>query len=204
MEVGSVRKYLFVIYSSLLILSACGFSNESEETNAGETEEEVNNENAENNEDSNEINRDNVNSGVMKLGDTGLVDDELGQYEITPTSVEIFTERDGIIPNNDDEVFVLIDYTVEFLSDEAFEEEDILGIRLLLKNTQGNEVTEISYYDYEFVDRITGTIEPGESYDSQMLFEIPESESSEYTLHFGSYSADVEDAEWFFTEDEAK
>ncbi|MEI3611615.1 DUF4352 domain-containing protein [Pseudogracilibacillus sp. SO30301A] len=199
-----MRKYLFVIYSSLLILSACGFSNESEETNAGETEEEVNNENAENNEDSNEINRDNVNSGVMKLGDTGLVDDELGQYEITPTSVEIFTERDGIIPNNDDEVFVLIDYTVEFLSDEAFEEEDILGIRLLLKNTQGNEVTEISYYDYEFVDRITGTIEPGESYDSQMLFEIPESESSEYTLHFGSYSADVEDAEWFFTEDEAK
>lgn len=199
-----MRKYLFVIFSSLLILSACG-SSEDEEINTSEVEKEVDSENTENNEDSNEIDRDKVNSGVMKLGDTGFVDDGINRYEITPMSFEIFKERNGISVNNDDEVFVLIDYTVKNISEEGFEEEDILiGAGLLLKNSQGNIATEITYYDYDFVDKITETIEPEKSYDSQLLFEVPVSESSEYTLHYESHSVDVEDAEWVFTEDEAK
>lgn len=195
-------KYFFVIFSSLLILSACGASNETsgdEETNINEAVENEESERSEN------INRDKVSNGVMKLGDTGFVDDGISQYEITPKSFEVFKERNGTSVNNDDEVFVLIDYTVKNISDEGFEEEDILtGAGLSLKNSQGNIATEITYYDYDFVDKITETIEPEKSYDSQLLFEVPVSESSEYTLHYESYPADVEDAEWVFTEDEAK
>ena len=201
-----VGKYFFVIFSSILILSACGTSNvtsEEEEANINEAvENEDNNEESERSED---IDQDEVSNGVMKLGDTGFVDDGISQYEITPMSFEIFKERNGTSVNNDDEVFVLIDYTVKNISEEGFEEEDILtGAGLSLKNSQGNIATEITYYDYDFVDKITETIEPEKSYDSQLLFEVPVSESSEYTLHYESYPADVEDAEWFFTEDEAK
>lgn len=203
MEVGSVRKHLFVLFSALLILSACG-SSEDEKANTGEMEEEADNENAENNEDFNEIDRDNMNGEVMKLGETGFVDDEIGQYEITPKSVEIFKERDGVTPYNDDEVFVLIDYTVENVGEEPIEAEDVLGFRLLLENAQGNRVDEKRSYDFDFFDKATGTIAPGESYEGQMFFDPPESETDEYTLHFGSSAADVEDAEWFFAESEAK
>jgi hypothetical protein len=195
MELVSVRKYLLIIFSSLLILSACGSSDD-------ETEE-VNGENEESNID--EIDRGKMNSEVMKLGETGLVDNGISRYEITPKSFEIFRERDGITPYNDDEVFVLIDYTIKNVDEEAFKEEDILiGAGLFLKNSQGDEVTEITYYDYDFVDKITESIEPGQSYDSQLLFQVSESEASEYTLNIESYSPDVEDAEWFFTESEAK
>src|SRR5690625_2277266 len=151
MEVDSVGKYFLVIFSSLLILSACGTSNETsedEETNINEAIE--NEENNEENESSEDIDRDKVNSEAMKLGDTGFIDDGINQYEITPTSVEIFKERNGTSVNNDDEVFVLIDYTVKNISEEGFEEEDILiGAGLLLKNSQGNIATEITYYDYD-------------------------------------------------------
>lgn len=193
-----------LVLVAMLVVAGCANDKENNNNTNHNINDNITNQQNENNNDDNDTNQANTNSGVMKLGETGLVDDEIGQYEITPTSFEIFKERDGISAYNDDEVFVLIDYTVKNISDEAFDEEDILGIRLLLKNSQGDEVSEITYYDYEFVDTITESIEPGQSYDSQLLFEVPESEASEYTLHFGSYSADVEDAEWLFTESEAK
>src|SRR5699024_10472520 len=198
MEVDSVGKYFFVIFSSLFILSACGTTNgtsEEEETNLNEAvENEKNNEESDNSEAIDQVK---MNSGVMKLGETGFVDDGIYKYEITPKSFEIFKERNGTSVSNDDEVYVLIDYTVKNISEEGFEEEDILtGAGLSLKNSQGNIATEITYYDFDFVDKITETIEPEKSYDSQLLFEVPVSESSEYTLHYESYPADLEDAEW--------
>ncbi|HIV73612.1 MAG TPA: hypothetical protein H9895_00855 [Candidatus Pseudogracilibacillus intestinigallinarum] len=196
-----MRKYLFIVFSALLILSACGGSNDKKVVN--ELEEETDDKSEESNGD--EIDRNNENGEVMKLGETGYVDDGIFQYEITPLSFEIFEERNGTSVNNDDEVFVLIDYTIKSLSEEGFEEEEMLiGGDLLLKNSQGNIASEITYYDYDFVDKIAETIEPEKSYDSQMLFEVPKSETSEYTLHFGSYSSDINDAEWSFEESEAK
>src|SRR5690625_1153146 len=71
-----------------------------------------NNQQIENNDQDN-ANESKANSGEMKLGETASVDDGINQYEITPKSVEIFTERNGISTTNDDEVFALIDYTVK-------------------------------------------------------------------------------------------
>ncbi len=198
-----VRLLILVVMAMIAIVGCSNNKDVNNNTDGDVNNNSNNNQQVENN-DQNGADQAKMNNGVMKLGETGLVEDEIGRYEITPKSFEIFRERDGISAYNDDELFVLIDYTVKNLSEEAFEEEDILGIRLLLKNSQGDEVTEITYYDYDFVDKITETIEPGKSYDSQLLFEISESEASEYSLHFGSYSTEVEDAEWLFTESEAK
>lgn len=196
-----VRLFVFVLIAMIIVVGCSNDKDGNNNTDGNENNNTNNHQQVENN-DQNEEDQTSANSGVMKLGETGLVDDEIGRYEITPKSVEIFKERDGITPYNDDEVFVLIDYTVKNIGEEAFEEDDILGIRLLLENEQGNRVDEKRYYEFDFVSKITETIEPGESYDGQMLFDPPE--SSEYTLHFGSYSAEVEDAAWFFTESEAK
>lgn len=197
-----MKKVSFLILLLLAMITVVSCSNNDEENN---TKEDTNNNQVEESSGEKEdTDQSDVNQGVMSLGETGYVDDEIGQYEVTPNSFEFFKERDGETPMNESQVFVLIDYTVKILSDEGFSEDDLLGIRLLLQNTEGDEVSEISNYSYEFVDYISGDIEPGESYDSQMLFEIKESESSEYILHFGSPSSKIEDAEWSFTESEAK
>lgn len=195
-----MKKISFLILLLLAMITVVGCSDNNDSNNT--KDDAGNNQMEEDVVEKEDTDQSDVNQGLMSLGETGLVDDELGQYEITPSSVEIFKDRDGMTPNNDDEVFVLIDYTVENIGEKAFEEESILGIRLLLKNKEGGEFTEISYYDYEFVDNITESIEPGKTYDSQLLFSI--TESSEYILHFGSSSAEIEDAEWSFTESEAK
>ena len=200
----SVKLFILVLVAMFAIIG-CSNDKDGNDNIDGDVNNNANNNQQVENNDQDGANESNANSGEMKLGETGFVDDGISQYEITPKSVEIFTERNGITPSNDDEVFALIDYTVKNTGEEAFQEEDILvGAGLSLTNSQGNIATEITYYDYDFVDEITESIEPGNSYDSQMLFEVPESETSEYTLHFESYSPDVEDAKWLFTESEAK
>lgn len=200
----NVKLFILVLVAMFAIIG-CSNDKDGNVNTDGDVNNNANNNQQVENNDQDGANESNANSGEMKLGETGFVDDGISQYEITPKSVEIFTERNGITTSNDDEVFALIDYTVKNTGEEAFQEEDILvGAGLSLTNSQGNIATEITYYDYDFVDEITESIEPGNSYDSQMLFEVPESETSEYTLHFESYSPDVEDAKWLFTESEAK
>lgn len=200
----NVKLFILVLVAMFAIIG-CSNDKDGNVNTDGDVNNNANNNQQVENNDQDGANESNANSGEMKLGETGFVDDGISKYEITPKSVEIFTERNGITTSNDDEVFALIDYTVKNTGEEAFQEEDILvGAGLSLTNSQGNIATEITYYDYDFVDEITESIEPGNSYDSQMLFEVPESETSEYTLHFESYSPDVEDAKWLFTESEAK
>ena len=199
-----VKLFILVLVVMVAIIGCSNDKDGNDNTDSDVNNNANNNQQIENN-DQNDANDSKANSGEMKLGETASVDDGINQYEITPKSVEIFTERNGISTSNDDEVFALIDYTVKSTSEEAFKEEDILvGAGLSLTNSQGNIATEITHYDYDFVDVITESIEPGNSYDSQFLFEVPVSEDSEYTLHFESYSPDVEDAKWIFTESEAK
>ena len=199
-----VKLFILVLVAMVAIIGCSDDKDGNDNTDGDENNNANNNQQVEN-DDQNDANDSKVNSGEMKLGETASVDDGINQYEITPKSVEIFTERNGISTTNDDEVFALIDYTVKNTGEEAFKEEDILiGAGLSLTNSQGNIATEITHYDYDFVDVITESIEPGNSYDSQFLFEVPVSEDSEYTIHFESYSPDVEDAEWIFTESEAK
>jgi len=199
-----IKLFILVLVVMVAIIGCSNDKDGNDNTDSDVNNNANNNQQIENN-DQNDANDSKANSGEMKLGETASVDDGINQYEITPKSVEIFTERNGISTSNDDEVFALIDYTVKSTSEEAFKEEDILvGAGLSLTNSQGNIATEITHYDYDFVDVITESIEPGNSYDSQFLFEVPVSEDSEYTLHFESYSPDVEDAKWIFTESEAK
>src|SRR5690625_103525 len=199
-----IKLFILVLVAMVAIIGCSNDKDGNDNTDSDVNNNANNNQQIENN-DQNDANDSKANSGEMKLGETASVDDGINQYEITPKSVEIFTERNGISTSNDDEVFALIDYTVKSTSEEAFKEEDILvGAGLSLTNSQGNIATEITHYDYDFVDVITESIEPGNSYDSQFLFEVPVSEDSEYTLHFESYSPDVEDAKWIFTESEAK
>src|SRR5690625_4865226 len=141
--------------------------------------------------------------GYMKIGETGHVWNELGEFELTPTDVQIFKEKDEVTPMNDDEVFVLIDYTVKNIGEHSLEEDDVLAHGIHLENSQEDRAFEDRYYEYDFVNGITEDIEPGETAEGQMIFAPPESETSEYILHLSSSLGDTEDSNWLFTESEA-
>lgn len=141
------------------------------------------------------------NQGTMKLGEAGLIHDAVGKFEITPNSVEVFSERDEITPHIDDS-FVLVNFTITNVSDDPIEGDQTLGTRLILENKEGRKSDEKSdpVNGFDFVDRLDKVVEPGESHDAQMIFEIDATD--EYTLHYGSGSGSIEDAEWKFTKEE--
>src|SRR5690625_1508703 len=144
-----VKLFILVLVAMVAIIGCSDDKDGNDNTDGDENNNANNNQQVENDDQDSK-----VNSREMKLGETASVDDGINQYEITPKSVEIFTERNGISTSNDDEVFALIDYTVKNTSEEAFKEEDILvGAGLSLTNAQGNIATEITHYDYDVVDR---------------------------------------------------
>lgn len=188
--------FLIILLVAILTIVGCNSDN-------GETVDENNVNNEDNSEESNDAGQTNSEDGYMKIGETGHVKNELGEFEVTPTGVEIFKERDGFTPMNDDEVFVLIDYTVKNIGENSLEEDDVLAHGIHLENSQENRAFEDRFYEYDFVDGITEDIEPGETTEGQMIFAPPESETSEYILHLSSSLGDTEDSNWLFTESEA-
>lgn len=196
--------FIALLFVAMLAVAGCG---NNEDANGGKTNEGINdnqeevstnNEEAEMGSQEDDSER---NLGTMKLGDSGLIHDAVGKFEITPNSVEVFSERDGISPYNN-EVFVLIDFTLENVSDDPIEGDQTLGTRLILENKEERKSDEKSdpVNGFDFVDRLDVVIEPGESHDAQMIFTIQESE--EYVLHYGSGSGSIEDAEWKFSEED--
>src|SRR5690625_4652959 len=121
---NTVKLFILVLMAMGAIIGCSEDKDGNDNTDGDENNNANNNQQVENDEQ-NDANDSKVNSGEMKLGETASVDDGINQYEITPKSVEIFTERNGISTSNDDEVFALIDYTVKSTSEEAFKEEDI-------------------------------------------------------------------------------
>src|SRR5690625_5916593 len=104
---NTVKLFILVLMAMGAIIGCSEDKDGNDNTDGDENNNANNNQQVENDEQ-NDANDSKVNSGEMKLGETASVDDGINQYEITPKSVEIFTERNGISTSNDDEVFALI------------------------------------------------------------------------------------------------
>lgn len=187
--------FLILMLVAMLTVVSCADNKKANNTKDDTT----NNQAEENNGEKENNNQSNLDQEIMKLGETGLVKDGVGEYEITLKSVEVFEERNGEAAPYDDEAFMLIDYTIKNVGEESFPERDILGAGLILYDKEENTFEELTYHEYDFVDEITEEIEPGESYDSQFIFLI--TESPEYMLQFGSFGS-VGETEWVFTDSE--
>src|SRR5690625_979142 len=107
-----IKLFILVLVAMVAIIGCSNDKDGNDNTDSDVNNNANNNQQIENN-DQDDANESKANSGEMKLGETASVDDGINQYEITPKSVEIFTERNGISTSNDDEVFALIDYTVK-------------------------------------------------------------------------------------------
>ena len=186
----------------MLAVAGCGNNNDKPDDNANDNQEEANTNNEETETDSQKDDSER-NLGTMKLGEAGLIDVENYRFEITPTSGEVFKERDDVTPSNND-VFVLIDFTIENVNDNPMEVHRIFGSTVYLENKEEWESDEKGdrVYAYDHLNYLEEVIEPGESYDVQLTFTLPESD--EYILHYEVGSGSLENVEWKFTEDDIK
>jgi hypothetical protein len=186
-----MKKLLFMMLLAVALLAACGddtASNDGNEpnneaTNPEETvkpdeEETVNNDNdadeANANEDEGTEEDDATagnNSGFaddqqLTLGEAGVFDSTIGTVEITVNSVRAVDEIDGQDPLSD--LFIIAEITVENVGDETQEAEDFKTAAMM--NDEETHVSSVVSFS-----NLEGDIEPGESVDGELVFDIKES-----------------------------
>ncbi|WP_054859771.1 MULTISPECIES: DUF4352 domain-containing protein [Gracilibacillus] len=167
---------------------------------SNENSEEVNDSNDENESeesDSKEVSADN-NSDVLGLGETGVVESTIGNYEITFESFQVLNDLDGKKPNDADEVYILVEARVDNTGDQALNGTDLYTASLFTEDETRSE----NDFHNESIEFIDGTIEPGKSMEGQFLFSVPESNSYEliYNHALGAFATELT---WEFSADEA-
>jgi len=185
-----MKRIGFIVLIVLSIILVVGCSTD----NTNDAENEVGN-NSTDNDESNDNEEDAV---MLEIGETGDMKTTVAEYEMTPTNVEVFDERDGEKPTNEGDVFVLIDFTLKNTDTESVDPEDIIDLGVVL---EGDEFTSDNYWgmDYDFVEELEEEIEPGEEVTGQLLFELDPSDS--YELHF-DWGLAAEDIRYIWEIDE--
>ncbi len=137
----------------------------------------------------------------LRLGETGVMETIIGDYEVTPTSVRYvseMTEGDPIVNPNSD-TFIVIDTMITNIGDEPMNADDAIS-QARLRNMRGGGTGR--YKDFVSIDNIEGELAPGESIEGEMLFDLGFEE--EYELSFGSIALESASnvQEWKIYEDE--
>ncbi|WP_017471224.1 DUF4352 domain-containing protein [Amphibacillus jilinensis] len=197
---------LLLSLSVLIVVVACG-------NQSGEQDEETTDEAAEQQEDNDdqgasedmENDSDSTEAGsdgeYLRLGETGVMETILGDYEVTPTSVRYvaeMTEDDPIVNPNSD-TFIVIDTIITNIGDEPMNADDAIS-QARLHNMRGGGTGR--YKDFVSIDNIEGELAPGESIEGEILFDLGFEE--EYDLSFGSTALESASnvQEWKIYEDE--
>lgn len=163
-----MRKHIklsLLLLLTLLFVVACGESNDDK-----------NNDNSDDgNEDSEE---------VLGLNDTGTLETNLGDFEVTPTAIEIQESIDGETPVNDGYNFVIIDVIIENIGETTLEAKDIAeSTTIVIISDEPRTSTVQSHYDFP-ENKITEDLKPGDKAEGQLLFEVKPSEY--YDLTYGN------------------
>ncbi|SFM22766.1 protein of unknown function [Gracilibacillus orientalis] len=196
-----MKKHL-AIFASLLavfILAACNSEGsdkevESEDTLVEEQGSEKTETDGEEPEDS-----ESTSEEYLSLGETGEVTSVMGDYEVTVQSFEILDELEGREPYLDE--FVLVKFEVGNIGDTVIVGEDLLSVKLFDDNELGEDII----YDLDTVNMLDEEeIHPGESKETEMVFEQDQSESYELVFNFGALESNATNVSWKFNADEAE
>ncbi|WP_163583268.1 DUF4352 domain-containing protein [Gracilibacillus saliphilus] len=153
------------------------------------------NENDPNSNDGNEKNTDD--GEFLSIGETGVVESVVGDYEITVNAFEYLDKMEGESSMLD--FYILIDYTVKNIGDEVIKAEDIYGADLF----DDQELSEGNSYYYDSVNMLEGNIEVNETVDGELLFHAEESKYYDLVFNFGALESNATRLTWRLNADEA-
>lgn len=135
----------------------------------------------------------------LNIGDTARVENNFTEFEVTLDAIEV-TEEAGDTPSEQGN-YVIVDLTVNNLSDDPLTGEDAFGSTSL--ETKENSSGFTWFYIDGVVEAWDSEIAPGETQSGSLLFDVAKSE--EYMLTMGQNLEGLSNyVTYTFTPDEAK
>lgn len=203
-----LAKWMFITFSVLLILTACGGNDTTDNDNPdNEVEDPTDEEVVDNGEDENpgEAGSDDQevpvddndeddpsgetpnDGGILSLGDTGVMETTLGDYEVTPTAFRFEDEmtEDDPLQHPLSDTFIIMDVTIVNIGDEAMDAEEVIS-SAILEDLEGGGRS--AYDDFVSIDSFEGEIAAGETVEGQLVFDL--GHEDEYELSFGAAYTD--------------
>ena len=198
---------LIIIGLTLLIIGGCNNVEPEDLNDSNASEEIISDENESNFEDTGEDESNSEGSeddhDLLSLGETGLMETAIGDFEVTPTSYRFEEEleegNDLITPSN--EVFIIVDLEIKNVDENPIKSEDLI-YSVVLGNLDGAGLG--AYVNYDAIDNFQGEITPGETMTGEVLFDFIREDT--YQLSFGESYLDSlsNEVRWEFYAHEAE
>jgi len=222
--------FMFITVLSTGLMAACGDEGTNDETNneeltngtneAMENDEQENtasenandenmvngttdNDNEENGSSNNDTSGDYDDQTDLSLGDSGKIATTIGEYEVTFSNAELFTEMDG--EESPRGYFVTVDISVTNLGQSEIEADDIRKNFEFSESRDGGGFSDVSA-EVDSVEPFAGTIGPSETLDGQMVSVVTDIEEYFINVKGGllSSSAVSNNLIWTFDKSEAE
>ncbi len=152
------------------------------------------------NEDSTSVKVENVSSdkgkaedAILELGESGIMSNPVGKYEITVKSVRTLDKLGEFDPLMD--LFFVFTVSIKNIGDKA-----ILGEEVAVSDLFRDETSRQGSFLHEDIDNFKGEIAPGETVEGEIVFN--QAISEDYSLVFGSSLITSNKLTWNFDYEE--
>ena len=130
----------------------------------------------------------------LTFGETGIIEDTLGTYEVTPKSFR-FTDSLGEAseketPYND--IFVVVEIDIKNIGSEILNLEDITKAELFSDTRAGGT----GFSNYPEIIQFIGEIKPAENFVGHIVFDVSERDYYEMSFGFGMPSHISNEIRW--------
>lgn len=135
----------------------------------------------------------------LKIGDTGIIETTIATFAVTIHEARIEKSIEDEEP--DRENFVLVDVSLENLSDSEIDIRDSLDVLELTGDLEGSGGPDFSHLS-DVIETMEGTLDPGETVKGNLLFEADEFETYYIRVREGlvAASASKNQTIWTFIE----
>ncbi|MEY8749546.1 DUF4352 domain-containing protein [Alkalicoccobacillus gibsonii] len=135
----------------------------------------------------------------LKIGDTGIIETTIATFAVTIYEARIEKSIEDEEP--DRENFVLVDVSLENLSDSEIDIRDSLDVLELTGDLEGSGGPDFSHLS-DVIETMEGTLDPGETVKGNLLFEADEFETYYIRVREGlvAASASKNQTIWTFIE----
>ena len=135
---------------------------------------------------------------VLGLGETGVMETAIGDYELTVLSFEFIDGPEEHLSGS--QMYLAVDINIKNIGTDVIDSEDVANATIT-DSESGGRPNETAI---DIVDHFEGTIAPGEEQSGQLLFRFREEDT--YHLKFGANHLDslTNELTWEFTLEESQ
>ena len=139
---------------------------------------------------------------ILELGETGVIEDTLGTYEVTVTGFSLETEmsEDDPYKVTKNGYFIIVDVSIKNIGEDILEATSITKTDLF--NATGAGVT--NFTSFNSINNFEGEVSPNDTVEGQLLFDLSEEDYYELAFGFGMPSHISNEVRWALHAEDAE